>query len=586
MPVDVPAGRGGSPALGRSSRSPAPAAAAGHDADHAYVDVNIGPGRTFATSSSSRRRRSKRREAPAAVVHYTDEDYLVMGPMHLDEDATSGGSAASSLKRRPGGRRQPPAEDSGYLAMEIPARMTSPLSSPQQGDYLNMDMGAPKRLTPTPAPAAVSAVTVGSGGTSDYLNMEIGGGGSLPTAVSPAPAAGATYPTGDYLAMTPRAALGPPSPAAPSGAAGGGGDYLEMTLSGGPAPAPPSATCAVVQRSQSARTSAEREVERRPLSIATGSRRDPDTYCAVEMPTRPVSALLSVQTDGLERHSRRKSDTAPLDDRRRGSGAVKVQRKHSGGAAGAGAGLLRKLDAMNPRAMFRSLSQRGKKEAKRLSPGGAGGGGGVCGPDAASVPTPTEQPPAWSGSSQSLSSSNSIQEEVDAESEMPPATALFRAAEPTEPRLGSASPCGSATSVTPRASLAGSQATTPRQTPAPTPSPAPSGGAPPPPPLTPLTTSSSLTNFGVANAAGPPPLRQRHESNPPPSSLQRVPRPQTGVGSQSLTTLPTEEQELVYASLDLADADAATCQPPAAAHRLTYAKIDFDKCETMKNNKN
>ena len=58
--------------------------------------------------------------------------------------------------------------------------------------------------------------------------------------------------------------------------------------------------------------------------------------------------------------ARRMPDTAPLDDRRPGEGS-KVRRKTSGGAGG---DLLRQLDVMNPRTMFRSLSQRGRREPK------------------------------------------------------------------------------------------------------------------------------------------------------------------------------------------------------------------------------
>ncbi|XP_037079203.1 insulin receptor substrate 1-B-like [Pollicipes pollicipes] len=224
------------------------------------------------------------------------------------------------------------------------------------------------------------------------------------------------------------------------------GDYLTMDMS--------------ARRTSTAGTADYVNMDRELAHRPAGSRRDPDTYCVVEVPARPVSALLSVQTEP-DVAGRRKSDTTPLDERRR-QGPGKVQRKNS---AGGGGGLLRKLDAMNPRTMFRSLSQRGKKEHKRLSPSSS-----QETPPPPPPPSSLDRSPSWLGSSQSLSSSNSIQEE----------------------------------------------------------------------------------------------------------------RPQTGVGSQSLTTLPTEEQELVYASLDLAENDAAGCQPLAGAHKLTYAKIDFNKSETHK----
>ncbi|KAF0290442.1 Insulin receptor substrate 1 [Amphibalanus amphitrite] len=536
LPVDVPAQR-----APRSPNHPPPCA------EETYVGVAMGaPAR--AGGGTRRRHRPKRRDAQP---HYTDDDYLMMGPMHLDED-TSSGSQAGSLKRRtPAVRRAPTTENDSYMSMEPVRPLGSPLASPAGGDYLNMDMSL-RRAPPTAAP------------TSDYVNMEISGGVPGPM---PPPAAD----TSDYLAMTPRSLATPPGvpAAAPAAAAtaGSDGDYLEMSLGSRPTPAMP------VMRSRSARSSAEREPERWPA----GSRRDPDAYCAMEAPRRPVSALLSVQTslDGGDTE-RRKSDTTSPDDRRRsmgsgfspgpgsGSGA-KVQRKNSGVT---GAGLLRKLDAMNPRAMFRTLSQRGKKDSKRLSPGAAEGG---------AAPTSIDRSP----SSQSLSSSNSIQEEVEvgAGADCEPLTSsgvpVFRAAEPApESRLSSASPCGSVASVTPRASLASSQATTPRQTPAPTPTPTP----------LPLTTSSSLTSFApAAAAAAAPAVRQRHESNPPPCSQSRQQRPQTSCGSRSLTALPTEEPEVVYASLDLVDGDTAACQAQlAAASKLTYAKIDFKETGKLK----
>ena len=539
QPVDVPAQR-----APRSPGHPPPCA------EDTYVGVAMGSA-ARAGGGTRRRHRPKRRDAQP---HYTDDDYLMMGPMHLDED-TSSGSQAGSLKRRaPAGRRATPAEDDSYMAMEPVRPLGSPLAATAGGDYLNMDMSV--RRAP---PSAV------------YVNVEeISGGVPGPT---PPPAAD----TSDYLAMTPRALVTTPfaTPAAPA-AADTDSDYLEMTMpTGGRPAAPVAAVSAPVQRSQSARSSAEREPERWPA----GSRRDPDTYCPMEVPRRPVSALLSIQTSADGSSGRRKSDAAPLDDRRRSTGSgispgsgsgAKVQRKNSGVT---GAGLLRKLDAMNPRAMFRTLSQRGKKDSKRLSPGASESGAAPAGIDR-------------SPSSQSLSSSNSIQEEVEAsvgaagaEPLLVAGVPVFRAAEPApDTRLGSASPSGSVVSVTPRASLASSQATTPRQTPAPTPTPTPT-------PL-PLTTSSSLTSFApaaAAAAAAVPAVRQRHESNPPPCSQNRPQRPQTGCGSRSLTALPTEEPEVVYASLDLVDGDPATCQAQlAAANKLTYAKIDFKETGKLK----
>ena len=544
LPMDVPALRG-SGSVG--SRSPGHLPTPHHPpprADDTYVGVALGTA-ARAGGGTRRRHRPKRRDPPAP--HYTDDDYLMMGPMHLDED-TSSGSQAGSLKRRtPAGRRGLPVDDGSYMPMEPARPLGSPLASPAGGggDYLNMDLSARRPPPATAAPAG------------DYVNMEMSGG-------VPGPAAPPAADTSDYLAMTPGSLTAPPVSPAPTPTAASS-DYLEMTVGGRPESVAP------VQRSHSARSSAERETER----WSGSSRRDPETYCAMQVPQRPVSALLSVQTTSSADPTWRRSDTAPLDDRRRSAGSgpgpssgsgsgTKVQRKNSL----TGAGLLRKLDAMNPRTMFRTLSQRGKKD-KRLSPSAVEGGG---------LPGGIDRSP----SNQSLSSSNSIQEEVEivaggGEPLEAATVPVFRAAEPApEPRLGSASPSGSAASVTPRASLAGSQATTPRQTPAPTPTP------------TPITTSNSLTNFlpaaaAAAAAAAPPVVRQRHESNPPPNSQSWAQRPQTGCGSQSLTALPTDEIEVVYASLDLIDGHPDNRQAVlAAANKVTYAKVDFNKSEPPK----